>query len=259
MFQAALDSFMAADQLIIAIALVAFIMIVTKKISKALGEERVASALAIIIGLVLAYIGGKVTGGDSGLADMYLFGGASGLGVGLLGSSMIRDYTIISTAYGVETENLKKAGPIGALSLVIGVLFSFIIGALIARVMGYTNPAEITTIGAGAVTFIVGPVTGSSLGVGSDIIALSVAAGLVKTILTMIITTFIADIINLDNPTAAMVYGALIGTTSGVAGGLAATDKDLVPYGAMTATFFTGLGTLIVPSLGFLLMRMLFA
>ncbi|RCW46634.1 MULTISPECIES: malonate transporter subunit MadM [unclassified Halanaerobium] len=259
MFQAALESFMGADHLIIAIALVAFIMLITKKISKMLGEERIASALAIITGLILAYIGGRTTGGDSGLADVYIFGGASGLGVGLLGGSMIRDYTIISTAYGVKTENLKKAGPIGVISLFIGVIFSFIVGALIARILGYTNPAEITTIGAGAVTFIVGPVTGTSLGVSSDIIALSVAAGLVKSILTMIITPFIADLINLDNPTAAMVYGALIGTTSGVAGGLAATDKELVPYGAMTATFYTGLGTLLVPSVGFLLMRMLFA
>lgn len=29
-----------------------------------------------------------------------------------------------------------------------------------------------------------------------------------------------------------MIYGGLMGTTSGVAGGLAATDPKLVPYGA---------------------------
>ncbi len=42
-----------------------------------------------------------------------------------------------------------------------------------------------------------------------------------------------------------------MGTTSGVAGGLAATDPALVPYGAMTATFYTGVGCLLVPSILF--------
>jgi hypothetical protein len=54
-----------------------------------------------------------------------------------------------------------------------------------------------------------------------------------------------------------MVYGGLIGTTSGVAGGLAATDAKLIPYGAMTATFFTGLGSLLCPSVGFMIINML--
>jgi hypothetical protein len=47
-------------------------------------------------------------------------------------------------------------------------------------------------------------------------------------------------------------------TTSGVAGGLAATDPKLVPYGAMTATFYTGVGCLLAPSLLFLGVRALF-
>ena len=46
-----------------------------------------------------------------------------------------------------------------------------------------------------------------------------------------------------------------MGTTSGVAGGLAATDPELVPYGAMTATFYTGLGCLLGPSVIFLVVR----
>ena len=54
--------------------------------------------------------------------------------------------------------------------------------------------------------------------------------------------TLVAKKIGLDNPTAAMIYGGLMGTTSGVSGGLAATDPKLVPYGAMTATFYTGVG-----------------
>jgi hypothetical protein len=48
-----------------------------------------------------------------------------------------------------------------------------------------------------------------------------------------------------------------MGTTSGVAGGLAATDPELVPYGAMTATFYTGVGCLLVPSVFFLIVRAL--
>ena len=48
-----------------------------------------------------------------------------------------------------------------------------------------------------------------------------------------------------------------MGTTSGVAAGLAATDKRLVPYGAMTATFYTGMGCLLVPSVFYLALRAL--
>ena len=46
-----------------------------------------------------------------------------------------------------------------------------------------------------------------------------------------------------------------MGTNSGVAAGLAAVDPKLVPYGAMTATFYTGLGCLLAPSVLFLLIR----
>ena len=123
---------------------------------------------------------------------------------------------------------------------------------------GYTNPVAITTTGAGAATYIVGPVTGAAIGASSEIIALSVAAGLVKSILVMIGTPMVAKMIGLDNPQSAMVFGGLMGTTSGVAGGLAATDPRLVPYGAMTATFYTGLGRLLGPSVLFLTVSVLF-
>jgi hypothetical protein len=46
-----------------------------------------------------------------------------------------------------------------------------------------------------------------------------------------------------------------MGTTSGVAGGLAATDPRLVPYGAMTATFYTGLGCVLGPSVIYFMIR----
>jgi hypothetical protein len=46
-----------------------------------------------------------------------------------------------------------------------------------------------------------------------------------------------------------------MGTTSGVAAGLAATDPKLVPYGAMVATFYTGFGCLVCPSILFLSLK----
>jgi hypothetical protein len=48
-----------------------------------------------------------------------------------------------------------------------------------------------------------------------------------------------------------------MGTNSGVMAGLAATDPKLVPYGAMTATFYTGLGCLLGPSFFYLVIRCL--
>ncbi|KIZ33837.1 malonate transporter, partial [Stutzerimonas stutzeri] len=85
--------------------------------------------------------------------------------------------------------------------------------------------------------------------------ALSIAAGLVKAILVMIATPFVAPMIGLNNPRAAVIFGGLIGTSSGVAGGLAATDARLVPYGCLTAAFYTALGCLLGPSLLFFVMR----
>ena len=123
---------------------------------------------------------------------------------------------------------------------------------------GYTDTVSMATIGAGAVTFIVGPVTGAALGASSPVIAISIAAGVVKSILVMILTPLMAPYIGLNNPQAAMVYGGLMGTTSGTAAGLAATDPRLVPYGAMTATFYTGLGCLLCPSILFLMTKAIF-
>ena len=211
------------------------------------------SAIAIAIGLVLAYVGGSITGGSQGLADFSVL-----TGVGIMGGAMFRDFAIVATAFGAELEALKKAGVVGAASVVIGVVLSFVVGAVVAVSFGYTDPVSISTIGAGAATYIVGPVTGTALGADSDVIALSVAAGLTKSVLVMVGTPFVAPKIGLDSPHAALIYGGLMGTTSGVAGGLAATDPKLVPYGAMTATFYTGAGCLLAPSLLFLAVRAVF-
>lgn len=134
-------------------------------------------------------------------------------GIGLLGGAMLRDFAIVATAF------------------------------------GYTDAVSLTTIGAGAVTYIVGPVTGAALGASSEVMALSIAAGLVKAILVMVLTPFVAPYIGLNNPRTAVIFGGLMGTSSGVAGGLAATDPKLVPYGCLTAAFYTAIGCLLGPSL----------
>lgn len=211
------------------------------------------SAIALFLGLLLAYFGGATTGGEKGLADIPVFAG-----VGIMGGAMLRDLAIVATAFGVRLEEFRKTGLNGIIALFAGVLVSFFIGACVAYAFGYRDAVSMTTIGAGAATYIVGTVTGTALGASSDIIALSVAAGLVKAILVMVTTPFVAKYIGLDNPRTALIFGGLMGTTSGVAGGLAATDPELVPYGALTATFYTGLGCLLGPSLVFFVIHSLF-
>lgn len=239
--------------LLVAFVVVAVIMIVSGWLSKTLTKGRLqASAIAIVLGLVLAYFGGLATGGKKGISDIAIFGGMA-----LLGGSMLRDFAIVATAYGIDVRELKRSGLPGALSLMIGVVLSFIVGAAVAVVFGFRDAESIATIGAGAATYIVGPVTGTAVGASETVIALSVAAGLVKSVLVMIGTPFAAKLIGLNNPKSAMIYGGLMGTTSGVAAGLAATDERLVPYGAMTATFYTGLGCLLGPSVFYLATRVI--
>lgn len=208
------------------------------------------SAIAILLGLVLAYVGGAMTGGQKGVVDLPLLSG-----IGLLGGAMLRDFAIVATAFGVNVNELKRAGYAGVLSLFVGIGTSFVAGVAVAGAFGYTDAVSLTTIGAGAVTYIVGPVTGAAIGASSEVMALSIAAGLIKAILVMVATPFIAPFIGLNNPRSAVIFGGLMGTSSGVAGGLAATDPKLVPYGCLTAAFYTALGCLLGPSLLFVSMR----
>ncbi|MCH7934902.1 MAG: malonate transporter subunit MadM [Gemmatimonadetes bacterium] len=241
--------------LITAFAVVGITVWVSYQLSTRLTRGHLhGSAIAIMLGLLAAYVGGVVTGGNRGIADLEVFAG-----IGLMGGAMLRDFAIIATAFGVDTRELARAGAAGVISLFTGVFVSFAIGAAVAYAFGYTDPVSMTTIGGGAATYIVGPVTGAALGASSDVIAISIAAGLIKSMLVMAGTPFVAPLIGLNNPRSAMIYGGLMGTTSGVAGGLAATDERLVPYGAMTATFYTGLGALLGPSVIFLIIRAIMA
>ena len=237
----------AKNGLIFSFMLIGVITLITYKLSGFTKGKVHGSAIAIFAGLVLAYIGGITTGGSKGLASIPMFAG-----VGMMGGGMFRDFAIVSTAFGADLREIKKCGMVGVVSLLMGVVSSFFVGAALAYFMGYPDVVSMVTIGGGVCTFVVGPVTGAALGASSEVIAISIAAGVVKSVLVMMVTPFVKDMVGLDNPQSAMIYGGLMGTSSGVAAGLAAVDAKLVPYGAMTATFFTGTGCLLCPSILYL-------
>lgn len=240
-----------ANALLTAFAVVGIIMVLSNQISVCFTNGRIhGSAIAIVIGLTLAFWGGWTTDGHKGLADVPVLSG-----IGLMGGAMLRDFAIVATAAEVNVMQAKRAGLIGLIALLLGTTLPFILGAMVAAAFGYGDAVSMTTIGAGAVTYIVGPVTGAALGATSAVIALSIATGVFKAVLVMIGTPLVARFIGLDNPRSAMVFGGLMGTVSGVSGGLAATDRRLVPYGALTATFHTGLGCLVAPSILYVAVR----
>jgi len=225
--------------LVFAFLVVGTIMYISYLIGKKLTNNKIpGAAIAISIGLVIAYFGG-----DKGVASIPAFSGMA-----ILGGSMLRDFSIVSTALGASFTEIKKTGLVGLLCLIIGTLTAFIIGGSIAYLMGYQDAQSITTIGAGACTFIVGPVTGAAVGANSAVIAISIAVGVIKSVFVTISTPFLAKKLGIDNPQSAMIFGGLVGSTSGVSAGLAATDPKLVPYGALTATFHTAVGCLLCPS-----------
>lgn len=239
--------------LLTAFALVGATMWLSYQLSARLTRGKLhGSALAIMLGLLAAYLAGVSAGGKNGVVDIKLLSG-----VGLLGGAMLRDFAIVSTAYGATLADMRKCGVSGIVSLLLGVVLSFIVGAGVALAFGYTDAVSVATIGAGAVTYIVGPITGAAIGASSELIALSIAAGLVKSVLVMVGAPLFARSIGLDNPRTAMVFGGMMGTTSGVCGALAAIDPKLVPYGAMTSTFYTGLGCMMGPSVLFFAIKAL--
>ncbi len=256
--------------------LVTVVMMAGYSLAGLIHQKRMGAAFSILLALVVAWVGGVIANGQQaaygaelissvshGITDVkFITQSGSFLaifgGIGILGGGMMRDYTIISTAWGVKGENIIKAGLAGFIALLLGLIISYLSGVGIGYAFGYRDPYELATIGAGVQTFVVGPVTGTAFQVGSDVIALSIAAGVVKSVVVMILAPLLAPKIGLKDPSyttlfrspsSAMIFGGLMGTTSGVAGGLAAVDASLVPYGAMVATFYTGLGCLLTPTL----------
>jgi len=239
--------------LIFAFLVVGLMVLLADIISRKLFKSRIpGSAIAIFFGLILGYWGGFFTGGEKGLADISIFSG-----VGFMWGAMFRDFAIVATAVGASLYLIVRSGMLGFVSLLIGIVFFFIFGVLVALAWGFRDAASLCTIGAGACTYIVGPVTGAAVGASSEVIALSIGTGLVKTIAVTIFTPMAAKRIGLESPESAMAYGGLMGTSSGVAAGLAATDPKLVPYGAVTATFYTGMGCLLCPSLFYILLQII--
>ena len=91
------------NSLIVAFAFVGILVWVSYLISAKLTRGHVhGSAIAIALGLVLAYVGGAVTGGSQGLADFSLLAG-----VGVMGGAMFRDFAIVATAFGAELFNRR--------------------------------------------------------------------------------------------------------------------------------------------------------
>jgi malonate transporter MadM subunit len=249
-----LDKAVLEGPLVTAFAFVGVVIWISNFLGKHLTGGRVAgSAIAVLAGLALAWLGGAITGKAKGLADIAEFSGLA-----LMGGAMMRDFTIVSTASEVRVEEAKKAGWLGFLALVLGTILPFMVGVSVAYAFGHRDPVTLATIGAGAITYIVGPITGAAIGASSDVIALSIATGVVKAIMVMVFTPVFARFMRLNNPQAAMVFGGLAGTVSGVSAGLAATDRRLVPYGALVATFHTGFGCLLGPSVLFLAVKALF-
>ena len=227
--------------LIFAFLVVGLIMYFSFLIGKKITNNKIpAAAIAISFGLFIAYFGK----GEKGIATIPAFSGMA-----LLGGSMLRDFSIVSTAMGASFSEIKKAGLAGVISIVLGIVIAFFVGGVIAYFMGFTDAKSLTTIGAGACTFIVGPVTGAAVGASSEVIAISIAIGVIKSVFVTIATPIIANKIQLNNPHTAMIYGGMLSTTSGVSAGLAATDMKLVPDGALTSTFSTGMGCLLCPSI----------
>ena len=249
-----LSNFQGAGSIVTGFLFAGVIILVSDFISKKFTKGRLhPSAIAIFFGLIYANVGGVVTGGEKGLADVAAFGG-----LGILGGSALRDFTIIASSYGASIQEEKICGWACPISLLVGVCSAFFIGAIVAVSFGYTDAVSITTIAAGAVTFVVGPITGTALGAASEVLALSVTVGLVKPVCIMIFTPLVARKLGLTSPKMAKIFGGLVGSTSGVSAGLAATDAALVPYGTMVATFYSGTGCLLCPSLLYAIVNLFF-
>ena len=74
-----LQKLAAENGLVLAFAVVGLVTLLSGTISRRLTVGRVqGSAIAILLGLALAYVGGRITGGSKGLADVAYFGGQIG-------------------------------------------------------------------------------------------------------------------------------------------------------------------------------------
>ena len=121
-----------------------------------------------------------------------------------MGGAMLRDFTIVATAFEVQATE-AKSWIYWCLLFISRDHFAIYCRLYVCVDFGYRDAVSITTIGAGAVTYIVGPVTGAAIGASSEVMALSIATGLVKAICVMVSTPLTAKFMGLDNPRSAMI------------------------------------------------------
>src|SRR6185312_3964507 len=161
------------EGVVTAFATVGIIMYLSNLASKYFTGGRIhGSAIAVVSGIVLAYIGGRISHGHRGIADLPMFGGFA-----LMGGGLFRDFSVTATAFNIDIAQAKRAGWVGFIALVLGTIFPFIVGVIVARAYGYTDSVTVTTIASGCVTYIVGGVTGGALGAASPVVAIAVAIG----------------------------------------------------------------------------------
>ena len=104
-----LSKVLISNQLIFAFALVGITIWFSYWLSDTLTGGRIhGSAIAITLGLVIAWVGGVVEGGNKGIADVEVLAG-----IGIMGGAMFRDFAIVATAFGVDIRALKRAGIAG--------------------------------------------------------------------------------------------------------------------------------------------------
>ncbi len=119
-----ITQFLEKNGLVVAFLVVGLMTYTATVLSNRLTNRKIpASAIAIFMGLALAYAGGIYSGGQKGVADLKLFSGFS-----LMGGAMFRDFAIVSTGMGASFMVMKRTGWIGALSLFIGIVLSFVGG-----------------------------------------------------------------------------------------------------------------------------------
>ncbi|MFM7866408.1 MAG: malonate transporter subunit MadM, partial [Planctomycetaceae bacterium] len=86
--------------LLTAFVFTALLMIAAQQASQRLTAGRIhPSAIAIALGLLLAALAGWYSGGRKGVADLPLLAGT-----GLLGGAMLRDLSIVATAFSVRAD-----------------------------------------------------------------------------------------------------------------------------------------------------------
>ena len=127
--------------LVFAFLVIAFVVFVSDWLAKNILKNKIpGSAIAILAGLVLAYFGGLITGGEKGISDIKLF-----KGIGFMGNSMFRDFAIVATAIGASWAVMKKAGMLGVVSLLVGVSFFFFVGVFVSYILGYRDAVSLCT------------------------------------------------------------------------------------------------------------------